>query len=296
MSVTVTENTDRAFEQLLGAARPRLHRYCARMTGSVVDGEDVVQEAYVKAIEAFPGAGEVANPEGWLFRIAHNAALDFLRRRARHETVHADHDLDLVADPATLTERATAATSFRAFMHLPVAERSSVLLMDLLGYSLHEIGQTIGSTVPAVKAALHRGRGRLKALADRPEAAAPATLSAEDRVRLGRYADRFNARDFDALRDLLAEDVRLDLVARTRLAGKREVQHYFGNYARLADWRLVPGLVEGRPALLVGDPRRPEQPPGYFILLDWAGDRVRAIRDFRHAAYAVEGADLRVAE
>ena len=61
------------FEQL----KPKLHRYCGRMTGSVIDGEDVVQEALVKALEALPRAGTLTNPEGWLFRIAHNATLDF---------------------------------------------------------------------------------------------------------------------------------------------------------------------------------------------------------------------------
>src|SRR3982074_1742169 len=74
--------TREALAGLLGELRPKLHRYCARMTGSVVDGEDVVQEALVKAIEAFPQAGAIGYPEGWLFRIAHNTALDFLRRRA----------------------------------------------------------------------------------------------------------------------------------------------------------------------------------------------------------------------
>ena len=69
-----------AFERLLGELRPKLHRYGARMTGSVIDGEDVVQEAILKALEAF-GEEQVANPEGWLFRITHNAALDHLRRR-----------------------------------------------------------------------------------------------------------------------------------------------------------------------------------------------------------------------
>ena len=64
-----------AFDRLLGELRPKLHRYCARMTGSVIDGEDVLQATLVKAIEAFPGAGPIVNPEGWLFRIAHNAAL-----------------------------------------------------------------------------------------------------------------------------------------------------------------------------------------------------------------------------
>ena len=67
------------FDQLLAELRPKLHRYCSRMTGSVIDGEDVLQEALVKAIEAFPRAGPIAKPEGWLFRIAHNAALDALR-------------------------------------------------------------------------------------------------------------------------------------------------------------------------------------------------------------------------
>ncbi|HJX20792.1 MAG TPA: RNA polymerase sigma factor, partial [Steroidobacteraceae bacterium] len=59
------------FEQLLAELRPKLHRYCARMTGSVIDGEDVLQEAMAKAIEAFPHAGPIAHPGGWLFRIAH---------------------------------------------------------------------------------------------------------------------------------------------------------------------------------------------------------------------------------
>ena len=63
-----------AFDRLLAELRPKLHRYCARMTGSVIDGEDVVQEALMKAIEALPATGTIANPEGWLFRIAHNAA------------------------------------------------------------------------------------------------------------------------------------------------------------------------------------------------------------------------------
>ena len=74
-----------AFDRLLGELRPKLHRYCARMTGSVIDGEDVVQEALIKAIEASPDMGSIAQPEAWLFRTAHNAALDFLRRRARED-------------------------------------------------------------------------------------------------------------------------------------------------------------------------------------------------------------------
>ena len=66
------------FDRLLGELRPRLHRFCARMTGSVIDGEDIVQEAMLKALELLSGAEAIDNVEAWVFRIAHNAALDFL--------------------------------------------------------------------------------------------------------------------------------------------------------------------------------------------------------------------------
>lgn len=64
-----------AFDKTLGELRPRLHRYCARIVGSVIDGEDVVQEALVKAIDAFPKK-TINNLESWLFHIAHNAAVE----------------------------------------------------------------------------------------------------------------------------------------------------------------------------------------------------------------------------
>ena len=128
------------FERLLAELRPKLHRYCARMTGSVIDGEDVLQETLVKAIEAFPQTGPLANAEGWLFRIAHNAALDFLRRRARREGAQdGDEALETIADPdSEIDRRQTTAASLRTLMRLPVAQCSSVILMDVLGHSLEE--------------------------------------------------------------------------------------------------------------------------------------------------------------
>ena len=84
-------STAASVEGLLAEMRPRLHRYCARMVGSVIDGEDVLQDALIKAVESFPSAGPIANPQGWLFRIAHNTALDFLRRRARQEEIGRAH-------------------------------------------------------------------------------------------------------------------------------------------------------------------------------------------------------------
>jgi RNA polymerase sigma-70 factor, ECF subfamily len=288
-------DTRAALDRVLAELRPKLHRYCARMTGSVIDGEDVVQEALVKAIEAFPQAEPVAHPEGWLFRIAHNAALDFLRRRARQESARVDEDPDMIVDPAIPTrDRQITAASLRTFMRLPAAQRSSVILMDVLGYSLEEIGGVMDSSVPAVKAALHRGRARLRALAQEPEDAPLPGLAEPERSLLAAYVERFNARDFDAIRDMLAGEVRLELVARTRMNGHNEVRKYFHNYALAEDWHLAAGLVDGRLAALVHRPDTSPLTPAYFVLLAWDGGRVTHIRDFRYAVYATEGAELSV--
>jgi RNA polymerase sigma-70 factor, ECF subfamily len=273
--------------------RPKLHRYCARMTGSVVDGEDVVQEALVKAIEAIAQGGSISHPEGWMFRIAHNAALDFLRRRARQDAARSDEDPDMIVDPVTVADdRETAAISLRTFMRLPVAQRSSVILMDVLGHSLQEVGSVMDSSIPAVKAALHRGRARLRELVQEPDDLSLPVLAEPERSLLAAYVDRFNARDFDAVRDMLADEVRLELVNKSRMKGRSEVGRYFHNYSRLPGWHFGPGLVEGRPAVLVREPGAPAETPAYFVLLEWAGGTLVHIRDFRYARYATEGAEL----
>jgi RNA polymerase sigma-70 factor (ECF subfamily) len=280
---------------LLVAMRPKLHRYCARMTGSVIDGEDVLQDALTKAVEAQASAGAIGNPEGWLFRIAHNTALDFLRRRNRQEALRGPVEVDMIVDQLDAVEsRQIAATSLRTFMRLPVAQRSSVILMDVLGCSLTEICEVMDCSLPAAKAALHRGRAQLREIADEPEDAPQHRLSAADRARLGVYVAHFNARDFDAIRAMIADDVRLDLVSRTQMQGKAEVSRYFGNYAKVSDWHLVPGLVEGHPAILVFDPNEPDSKPKYFMLLGWAAGQVATIRDFRHAPYVIDGAEYLV--
>jgi RNA polymerase sigma-70 factor, ECF subfamily len=282
------------FDRLLGELRPKLHRYCARMTGSVIDGEDAVQEALVKAIEAFPSFASIDNPEAWLFRIAHNATLDLLRRRARQLARQDEKELEMIVDPvSTVEDRLNAAVSLRTFMRLPAAQRSSVILMDVLGYSLDEIADVTEATLPSVKAALHRGRVRLKEFAQEPEDRPVPALSAEERARLTGYIDHFNAREFDLLRNLLAEEVKVDLVNRRRLQGRGEVSNYFGNYERATHWHFVPGFVEARPAILVYNPANLAGPPTYFVLIEWRADRLIAIRDFLYAPYVMDGAEVR---
>src|SRR5438045_8138964 len=70
-----------AFLETISTLRPSLHRYCARMTGSVMDGEDVVQESLFEAYRKLDKFDDTRPIKPWLFRIAHNRCIDFLRRR-----------------------------------------------------------------------------------------------------------------------------------------------------------------------------------------------------------------------
>src|SRR6185503_16072749 len=86
------------FEELIKDIRPELHRYVARMIGSVVDGEDVVQEALAKAYYSLPLLAAESNLRGWLFRIAHNKAIDHIRRY-NHQPVEQLDEHPLAAEP-----------------------------------------------------------------------------------------------------------------------------------------------------------------------------------------------------
>jgi RNA polymerase sigma-70 factor (ECF subfamily) len=274
-------------DRLIAELRPGLHRYCARMVGSAFEGEDVVQDALAKAAEAWPAAGVLERPQSWLFRIAHNTALDALRHRRSQAALRA-RAAEVADHPAGADARVAAASSFATLMALSPAQRSCVVLIDVLGHSLEEACAVLAVTPPAAKAALHRGRLRLRELA--AAEAPPPALDLQMRQQLQAYADRFNARDFDALRALLAEDVRLDLVNRTRLAGRKDVGIYFTRYAEAAfGWRMAAGQADGRPAILVSDPADPAAAVRFVVLLDWKDGQIAAIRDFFYADYVMEG-------
>ena len=278
---------DDEFEARLQALRPRLHRYCARMTGSAIDGEDVLQDALVKALRARADGAVVNNLDGWLFRIAHNASLDFLRQRARNVMVPLDDDIEAEPPP----EADVVAVGFRTFLHLPELQRCAVILKDVLGHSIEDIAGVAGCTPAAAKSALQRGRAGLQRLAKTPDDLRLPLMSDAERRKMATYVDLFRSGDFDAIRALLADDVKLDLVNRLRLEGSEKVAVYFHRYKEVTKWRFALGAVEGRPAVLVFDSEGPMEAPAHFVLLDWREDRVATIRDFVFAPYAVEGLD-----
>jgi len=289
----MTDDARAEFEQLVSALRPKLHRYCARMTGSAVDGEDIVQDAMIKALAALPNVGVIDNPEGWLFRIAHNTALDFLRRRARGPMMQNDEALDMIATPDSSDHHHEVATmSLRTFMRLPALQRSAIILKDVLGHSLEEVASITGASEAAAKSALQRGRVRLREFASEPADVSLPMLSDVMRARLVKYVEGFKARDFDTVRAMLADDVKLDLVAKVRKQGKSEVGEYYARYAACEQWAFAAGVVDGRAAMLVYDRGVSLDMPAYFVALDFDGDQVASIHDFLFARYAMDGVDL----
>ena len=277
------------FTELVADLRPELHRYCSRLVGSAIDGEDVVQETLAKAFYALGVQPEIPPLRPWLIRIAHNTAIDFLRRYDRR---FVEPMAQLPESPDESVPPDVVRASLSSFVALPLLQRSAVILKDVLGCSLEEIAEATGSTVPAVKSALSRGRAGLKSLPqnesvpwrDKPE------TSPDERALLDRYCALFNARDWEGVQSLLSEECRLDLVARRALRGKKQVGTYFGNYAK-EDARLQVARAEGRDLLAVYWPASSEQ-PSYVIALEWEGDRVKLIRDWRYVDYLIASLEV----
>jgi RNA polymerase sigma-70 factor (ECF subfamily) len=259
------------------------------MVGSVLDGEDVVQDAIARAMAALDHAPPEGDATAWSFRIAHNAAIDHLRSCARRAGEQEIQEEDMVSDGDEAARRFAAGAALAVFMHLPPLQRGTVILKDVLGYSNEEAAGILDTTLAATKAALHRGRARLRLLADAPSSSPPADQG--DVIRLQTYVDRFNARDFDAIRAMLADDVRFELVARmTR--DRAAFETYFTRYAEMTSWRLSVGVIEGRAAAIVHDSANPAGPPTGLIVIDWADGRIVRLRDFYHARYVLRDAEI----
>ena len=281
------------FLALAEKLRPELHRYCARLMGSVIDGEDVVQDTFARAFVALDELEEGAPMRAWLFRIAHNRALDLLRSRAIRaaEPIEAAEELadPEIPDPVeAMMRREAVETAVSRFAELPTMQRSVVILKDVLDQSLEEIAAMLDLTVNAVKAHLARGRARLKTIkAQAPTKPSPRPPS----PAVARYVALFNDRDWDGLRAMLADDVRLIQSSYPLRAGAADVGMFFGIYSRSDPVRLVPAWLDGREVIAVYDGFQAVR-PSYFMWLEWKDGRISFIRDYRHVRYVVDDAEL----
>ncbi len=294
-------NSDRQAEllALAGELRPELHRYCARLMGSVIDGEDVVQDTLVRAFVALQELGleeETPPLRAWLFRIAHNRALDLLRSR----TVRVAEPIDAAADVADqasqdpvemLMRREAVKTAVSRFAELPTLQRSVVILKDVLDESLSEIAALLDLTVDAVKGHLARGRARLRQINAQ---AGPVAEARPVSAAVARYVALFNQRDWDALRALLADDVKLAQSTYPLRVGAADVGMFFTKYAKFDGLWLAPAWLEGREVIAVFEDRA-DPKPSYVMWLEWRDGRISFIRDYRHARYVVADAELALA-
>jgi len=273
------------FLALVATLRPDLHRYCSRMVGSVIDGEDVVQETLARGYYELSALQNPPALRSWLFRIAHNRALDHLRRRRPTEPLDTQEDVaDTDSDPNNLVQREQAVTLAMArFLQLAPSQRSCVILKDVLDYSLEDIATSLDLSIPAVKAALHRGRTRIQHLPEQQDEV-PIKVSAT----VHRYAQLFNARNWDAVRDMLINDVKLEVLDATSRKGRNEVGVYFTRYANMEGWQMVPAILDGREGLAV-------LPTGSFVELTLQGDRIAMIRDYVHIPYLTAECQTKIA-
>jgi RNA polymerase sigma-70 factor (ECF subfamily) len=187
-----------------------------------------------------------------------------------------------------LMRREAVRTAVSRFAKLPILQRSVVILKDVLDESLIEIAALLDLTVDAVKGHLARGRVGLRSINARagPE---PDARSASAAVL--RFAALFNRRDWDGLRALLADDVRLNQSSHPLRIGSAEVGMFFTIYASSDRVWLAPTWLEGREVIAVFEARA-DAKPSYLMWLEWRDGRISFIHDYRHVRYVVADAEF----
>ncbi len=276
--------------------RPELHRHCSRLMGSVIDGEDVVQDTLAKALDAVEEIRDVRALRAWLFRVAHNRALDLLRSRALRaaEPIEAASHIadDSLADPVEiLIHREAIKMAVSRFTELPVLQRSVIILKDVLDEPLADIAELLDLTVDSVKAHLARGRARLRAI---NQAANPLPTARPASEAVARYVALFNQRDWEGLRSLLAGDVKLHQSSHPMRVGAADVGMFFSIYAKTPEVWLAPAWLEGREVIAVFE-KRADPKPGYIMWLEWREGKISFIRDYRYVRYVLADAELMLA-
>jgi RNA polymerase sigma-70 factor, ECF subfamily len=273
------------------------------MTGSITDGEDVVQDALFRAYRSLETWDDSRPLAPWIFRIAHNQCIDFLRSRGvRVEAEAAAAEPDFIepdfVGPVELIGPAIGPAIEHLVVNLPPKERACVLLKDVFEYSLEEIAELVDSTVGGVKAALNRGRSKLESLQEGSVAprVAPRISGPENKQILRLYVERFNRRDWDGLRELIRADARL-LVA-DRFAGRLDEAGYFGVYSRMKQaWRLAMGEVDDEPSIILLNERNGEWEIEGIVRLEIAADgRIAHISDYQHCPWVLTAGTIVVRE
>jgi RNA polymerase sigma-70 factor (ECF subfamily) len=156
------------FLELLAPIHDRAAATARRLSRSAEDGDDLFQEAVLRACTRFSSLRDRERFRSWFFSILlsvhrNRSRRSFWRRFLSLETRLAGGWTPVGADGGEMeTERRRAASVARALAVLPAVQREAVVLFEMEGYSIEEIARMQGSSIPAVKTRLSRGRERLR--------------------------------------------------------------------------------------------------------------------------------------
>ncbi|HEU4544088.1 MAG TPA: RNA polymerase sigma factor [Jiangellaceae bacterium] len=170
----IDQQVDLDLDQVVLEHRPRIYRYLLSMARNPDMAEDLTQETFLRAMRGLGSLQERAALVAWLYRLATNVFIDWVRAEGRRRLVYVsgqDHDeADLVAeisDPQARVDRRVEQSEMSECVQgfvddLPDDFRSVILLHDAHGLSNPEIAEMLGLTVATTKIRIHRGRLRLR--------------------------------------------------------------------------------------------------------------------------------------
>jgi len=298
-----------AFRELTDPYRRELHVHCYRILGSFQDAEDLIQETLLSAwlaLDRFDGRSLRA----WLYRIATNRCLNYLRDNARRPKVapvpessspfaeaiprdepwwlepYPDSLMDDVAlgPEARYDARESIALSFVAgLQRLPTQQRAALVLRDVLGFSASEAAEMLESTPASVNSALQRARGRVEHLGAVPDHV-PRVRSEDEAKTVDRFIDSFQQGDLEGVIALLSDDARFTMPPEPgELRGPRVIAEYLHSRGVWGqDLKLVPTRANNQPALgyYLSDPNANVHRSSGIMVLTVRAEQISAIIRF----------------
>jgi RNA polymerase sigma-70 factor, ECF subfamily len=275
---------------MLVPVRPTLHGYCRRLTGNLWDAEDLVQDTLVRAFGRWGVTHpEIRDPRSYLLRTATNVWIDTLRRRETEarSTSDADASRQLGEDPATSNDLRDAGS--RLLQRLSPQERAAVVLKEVFDMTLEEIAELLATTVGAVKAALHRGRGHLREAGGTPMSRRPVP-SAE---LVDRFIQRFHAKDVKGLVSLMLEGASAENVGNSVHVGldpSDGLRHFFykvvyghAEWPKAAQWdsaRMERVEFDGEPIALYFVSRHGHEALATIMRFEEQDHRIARVRSY----------------
>jgi RNA polymerase sigma-70 factor (TIGR02960 family) len=306
---------EEAFRRLTDPYRRELQLHCYRILGSLQDAEDLLQETLLAAWRGLEGFEERASLRTWLYRIATNRCLNFLRDNARRPRLevramtdipeptrtgeitwlepYPDDLLDRLPDAAPgpdaryEAKEAVALAFVTGLQRLAPRQRAVLVLRDVLGYRAAEVASMLDVSEASVTSALQRARSAIEGSS---VSLSPAAGSALERGVVGRFAEAFVNDDIDAVVELMTEDALITMPPEPfEYQGREAINLFFRNRAHDRGGRqirFVPTRANGQPALghYIEDPHAGVLRCYGLLVLTLQGERIAGITRFRDSA------------